>query len=87
MLDPEVKKNLERLRTEIEKSPQSDRQRQQLLNELKADIEKSIDTPPSEHHQSLRDRLKEAVVHFEAEHPTLGQAMEIAAHSLSSIGI
>ena len=45
------------------------------------------DNPSPEQHHDLRQRLSDAVLHFEVTHPTLSASLERVANSLSAAGI
>ncbi|MCB0210647.1 MAG: DUF4404 family protein [Anaerolineae bacterium] len=82
----ELNDSLKRLQDEIKKT-KTESEKQVLLDQLNDQIQQMFDEPEGEHHLSLRERLDEAIIHFKVEHPQLGQALEIAANSLSNTGI
>lgn len=54
------------------------------------DISQHIDQfneDPHAHHLTLRERLELALVDFEADHPSLSQAMQVAMYDLSNAGV
>lgn len=82
----EMNDSLKQLQDEIRRT-KTDPEKQGILDQLGDQIQYMFDEPEGEHHHSLRERLDEAIIHFKVEHPKLGHAMEIAANSLSNIGI
>jgi DNA-binding transcriptional ArsR family regulator len=67
-----LKELLEELHTELTKTNDLDPGAAELLRNLRADIEALLEETPDEpHHQSVADRLSEAVEKFEESHPSL----------------
>ena len=86
MPNSDLNESLKRVQEEIGKT-QTDPEKQGMLDQLSEHIQRVFDEPEGEHHDTLRERLGEAIVQFKVDHPQLGQAMEIAVNGLSNSGI
>ena len=87
MAESELQKKLQDLSDEIERTETDDAAKQTSLNEIQNLIQKALDEPEDYHKQSLRDRLRESLLSFGIEHPSLAANMETVSEYLSSLGI
>jgi hypothetical protein len=87
MSKSDLQKKLRDLHQEIEKTEPDDEQRQVILDDLKGHVQKVLDEPDGDYHHSLSERLKNNLLVFEVEHPSLTAAMEMVSEHLSSLGI
>ena len=85
---------LARLHQELSARPELDAESRERLSQLLADIQSVLTEAPEESqtdagekHESLRDRLQDAIVDFEAAHPQFSQLMGRIADGLSQMGI
>ena len=54
------------------------------------DVSQHIDQfqeDPQEHHQTLRERLEQALTEFDAEHHPLSESLRLAIYDLSNAGV
>lgn len=90
MRNDSIREKLQGLYTELEKTRSSDRQTQERLRILTAEVKNTLD-----HFDDLRpdqqkgvlDRLDSAVEHFEASHPELTSVLNDVISSLANWGI
>ena len=87
MAESDLQKKLQDLHDEIERTKTDDKDKQATLNELQSLIQQTMDEPEDHHKQSLRERLREALLGFGVEHPSLTASMEAVCEYLSSLGI
>jgi hypothetical protein len=81
----ELRKALERLHTELAGTDTMDAGLRERLRALQRDIGDALgkETLPS----SLRGRLEDAVVHFEASHPTVASRLATVIDTLALYGL
>jgi hypothetical protein len=84
MSGPNRRELLERLQNDLSQYDPEDLEGQQLLANTRAHIQRAIDDDDAE---SLPERLQESVLHFEATHPDLANAITIFIDSLSNMGL
>jgi hypothetical protein len=90
MDDQELRKLIEELHAEIQKTQTVDKKGQELLLQLEAEIKVLLDrkdgkvTPV---HPSTIQRLEEGLSHFEATHPALTTLLSRFLEALSNAGI
>jgi hypothetical protein len=84
MSDPNRRELLERMQNDLSQYDPQDAKSQQLLAEARANIQRAID---DDDHEALPERLQESVLHFEATHPDLANAITIFIDSLSNMGL
>ncbi len=90
MNDPELRKLLEQLHTEIEQTHTVDDRARDLLRDLNGDIRELLDRSE---HASLRPRastvrrLEESINQLEVTHPTLTGMLSKLLATLSNAGI
>lgn len=77
------------LHDELERADRVDPDARAMLRGLGGDIERLTgDAPPApEHHETARERVDEAVVHFQADHPRLARVLREIADALGRLGI
>jgi hypothetical protein len=83
----EVHQSLQDLNEEIERTQTDDEHKQTVLDDVKTRVQKVLDDPDGGHHVDLPESLADAAIKFEVEHPSLASAMQIAANSLSAMGM
>lgn len=92
MPDKQLRAELSHLHEELERASSVDAPSRELLETLSGDIERLLDTSAQRDaadssHESLSERLGEAVRHFEESHPALSVAVGRIATALSNMGI
>jgi hypothetical protein len=90
MQKPELLETLGQLHAELGKGPQIDSQTAQALRVLMADIHRLIDSGPPDQEEdmpSLQQRLKDAMLRFETEHPSLTAVLGRLADGLANMGV
>lgn len=89
MPQAELRERLAELHAELERAGSVDEESRRLLTELSEEIDELLERQPEggEEHDSLADRLVEAVRDFEESHPKLAAAVGRVAHTLSNLGI
>ena len=90
MKDEDLRKMLEQLHGEIERTDTVDEKGKKMLRDLSLDIRdlldrSSDDAPPSL--QSTLDQLQKSIDYFEVTHPTLNTVLTKLFTLLSSAGI
>jgi hypothetical protein len=84
MSGPNRRELLERMQNDLSQYDPEDAKSQELLADTRAHIQRAID---DDDHESLPERLQESVLHFEATHPDLANAITIFIDSLSNAGL
>ena len=87
MAQSDVNQSLQDLNGEIERTQTDDEHKQAVLKDVQTRVQKVLDDPDGGHHLDLPEPLEEAAIKFEVEHPSLARAMQIAANSLSAMGM
>ncbi len=87
MPEQELRKNLENLRAEIAQFADNKAEAKTRLNTLINDIEASIDADDESDDNTLTQNLKDAVNHFETEHPRATAILNDIMVTLSNMGI
>lgn len=87
MAESELQKKLQDLSDEIERTETNDTAKQASLNEIQDLVQKAMNEPDDQHKQSLRERLRESLLSFGVEHPSLTASMEAVSEYLSSLGM
>ena len=80
-----AKKSVEDLQKVIEETDVEESQ-QATLDEI-ADHAQQFQENPAAHHQTLRERLENALLEFDAEHQTLSESIRLAIYDLSNAGV
>ena len=77
------------LHQELERTPQVDAEGRELLRELTDDIETLVghNVLPAEHRDSASERVENAALRFEAEHPRLAGILGEIVDALGRLGI
>jgi hypothetical protein len=85
MKDEEFRKILEQLHAELASTDPIDAAMRERLRVLQGDIREALAkaTPPG----TLRARLEDSVVHFEAYHPTLARRLAAVIDTLALYGL
>lgn len=87
-MDQDLRKALRELRAELERSSGADPDERAKLEGLIDAIEQKLDNPEQgEGEQSLVDRAKESVEHFEVSHPRATAILNDIMMMLSNMGI
>ncbi len=85
-----LKKELEKLHAELNKTQPGDQAQREMLQRLIDEVQNSLDSSiqnEPELRASLADRLTQAIELFEITHPTLTAQMDKLLNILSSAGI
>ena len=61
-------------------------EQQETLNDVSQHIDQFQEDPQA-HHQTLRERLEQAVVEFDADHHSLSESLRLAIYDLSNAGV
>lgn len=75
------------LRSEVGKLGTDEDASQERLENLIDRIQKRLDEPDEEEHNSLLESLDESIRYFEVTHPTLTRLLDNINRTLSSLGI
>ena len=82
----EVRKNVERLHEELTQAAAGgDEHAQEMLDHVGAYLDS--ESPSGEEHEALSERLQEAIVRFDAHHPSLAGTIQGVVDSLTAAGI
>lgn len=84
-MDADLRRLLDDLDAAIDRSKAGDEDRDELLR-LVRQVEERLEAEDDEHHDLL-DPLEERAARFDAEHPTLSQAIRRLVDVLSASGI
>ena len=82
-----IRELLEQLRGELEQVSPQDQKGRDLLENITADINSFLQDPDVEADESVLQRLKDTIDHFNIEHPTLTMALSEIMSILSNAGI
>ena len=80
-----AKKSVSDLQKTIDEAEVSG-EKQDTLDDVAQHIEKVQDDPQA-HRQTLRERLEEALLEFDAEHHSLSESIRVAIYDLSNAGV
>jgi Domain of unknown function (DUF4404) len=87
-VSPDLHKQLEALHGELARTQAIDGESRELLVRLLNDISRLLDSQPvAVEDAPLTERLDEMAVRFEAEHPSLGNAIRRVLDTLAKAGI
>jgi len=89
MDDQELRKLLEKVHNEIEKTPVVDEKGQQLLSDLEADIRDLLDRSKDREvqpHPSTVQSIEKTIDHLEVTHPTLTTLLSELMATLTNSG-
>lgn len=88
MSQEKLEKELEKLRAEIENLSSDDTTSREKLNQLISDLEKVLQSSKEEEEDhGIVDNVREAINHFEAEHPRATAILNDIMVTLSNMGI
>jgi chromosome segregation ATPase len=88
MDDKDLQQKLNDLHAEIERVQDVDDEARQMLTHLQQDIENLLEgSSDAEAHQSLIERLNEAINQFEVTHPDMTKSMGQLLDLLARLGI
>jgi hypothetical protein len=87
MPEQQLRNNVEKLRLEIAKIADSDTHTKAKLDALINDIEASIDPEQDSEDSKLVQNIKDALTHFETEHPRATAILNDIMITLSNMGI
>ena len=87
MVQSDVHQSLQDLNDEIERTQTDDDEKQAVMDDVQTRVQKVLDDPDGGHHADLPGPLEDAAIKLQVEHPSLARAMQIAANSLSAMGI
>ncbi|HID50629.1 MAG TPA: DUF4404 family protein [Anaerolineae bacterium] len=83
----DIQQSLEKLHTELEQAEATSPAQKEAMDNLHADVKQALVAPDSTDGRSLLARLEASLVHFGAEHPGLGLAVQEAIATLSNAGV
>ena len=86
----EFREQIQRLHEQLHRLESTDESQQELLQQLKGDIQAILEHKEEyerHHYDSLGKRLKEAIEKIEASHPNVTLLMGQIADALAKIGI
>ncbi len=89
-LNPRLAAEAQRLHQELQRTPTLDAQSRELLTALVQDINALLAAPaqqPAPRSADVVDKLEEAAVRFEVEHPTLSTTMRGVIDALGKAGV
>ena len=90
MDEKDLRKQLEELHAEIEKTGTVDDEGREMLRHLKADIQTLLERSEGESlepHPSFVQTMLDSIEHFEVTHPTLTNVLNQVMSTLSNAGI
>ncbi len=87
MTEQQLRKNIESLRAEIAQISDNKAEAKNRLNTLINDIETSLNTKEEGKEDTLIPYLRDAVSHFETEHPRTTAILNDIMVTLSNMGI
>lgn len=88
MQDAELRRQVVKLRVEIDRLDPRDDAGSARLHRLLSDIERQLSRPEdSEHHATLIADVRAAIQHFEVEHPRTTAILNQIMMALSNMGI
>ena len=83
--EPDVKTAVSNLQTTI-KETDVDGEKESVLSDIEAHVDE-LDHDSEDDLATLKEKLQGAVLHFDAEHHSLVQSMQITINSLSNAGV
>jgi len=88
MEQQKLRELLETLHQELEQVDSVDKNTVEVLTNLREDISKrvTVDVGAMHENESLMERMREAVDHFEAGHPKLSMTIQHVLDSLANMG-
>jgi hypothetical protein len=86
MSQESLRRHLEALRRELAKTPSLDRETHARLSRVADEIDSVLGTPAPDY-GPLRDRVADATLKFEAEHPRFARVLSDVTDTLVKLGI
>jgi len=83
----DLRRQLERLRSELADASELDADTRAALEALATDIERALEGGVEAGHLSMRKRFEDATLRFEAEHPRFARVLGEIADALAKIGV
>ncbi len=87
MADNKLTKLLEELHTTLDATEAVDEKGRELLRVLNEDINELLERSEDADNDSLLERMRETMTHFERTHPEMASALSQLLTSLSNAGI
>lgn len=90
MSDQQLHKTLEKLQDELTNAQPKDIVADAAIEDVQRDLQKVLEQSagePTEQHQSLLARLRNAIPYFESTHPRLTTAMNEVVDELNRMGL
>ena len=87
MASRKLHNDLEKLRDEINHLAADDVASRKRLDKIINDLEKKLENPDASDDEGLMNNLKDAIAHFETEHPRATAILNDIMVALSNIGI
>ncbi len=82
-----LENDLEKLRAEVNRLTKDDHESREKLDRLISELERKIDREREDDDQGLIDSIKDALSHFESEHPRATAILNDIMVTLSNMGI
>ena len=82
-----LENDLEKLRAEVKRLTKEDHESREKLDRLINELERKIDKQREDNDQRLIDSIKDALAHFESEHPRATAILNDIMVTLSNMGI
>lgn len=87
MSEQDLRKLIDRLRTEIKALPDDDVDARQRLNDILGELDKKLYAPDTEDHQGLVGNIQESIHELEARHPDTTTLLNNIMMTLANMGI
>ena len=84
-IEPDVKTAVSNLQTQMQETDVSG-EKERVLSDIEAHVDE-MDHDSEDDLATLKEKLQKAMAHFDAEHHSLVQSMQIAINSLSNAGV
>jgi hypothetical protein len=82
----DLKRQLDQLHAELAATPELDREMRTMLEAVASDIERALEGRHEAPH-TVRARVEDATVRFEAEHPRFARVLSEVTDALAKIGV
>lgn len=87
MTRPTIREMLEQLRNELAQFEPASEQQQITLDGINSQVQEWLADPDDSQEPDLQDRLEEALLLFEADHPRLTEVLNQAITTLTVAGV
>lgn len=87
MTNAKLKEELEKLRSEVKELATDNIEASEKLEALISELERGLEEPSDTEHTSIVEDMKEAISHFETEHPRATAILNDIMVTLSNMGI